>query len=139
MFPMTITVRDHAQLNAVMGALSSAAAAAQTGAYAEQKAIHAEPKDAPAKESTKVEKPAAAAQSAKAPAATAQAATTAESPSDKAPTYDDASKAVLKLSGAKGRDAAVALLQKFGAANLKGVKPEQFADVIAAVDEAMGA
>jgi len=54
-------------------------------------------------------------------------------------TYQDAANAVTKLSRAKGRDAAVAVLKQFDAANLKEVKPEQFAEVIAAVNEVLGA
>lgn len=55
--------------------------------------------------------------------------------SDKpAPTYQDAAAAINKIAKAKGRDAAVAVLAKFGAGNLKEVKPENFADIIAAVE-----
>jgi hypothetical protein len=53
-----------------------------------------------------------------------------------APTYQDAAAAITKLSRAKGRDAAVAVLASFGAAKLPDVKPEQFADVIAAAAKA---
>lgn len=54
-----------------------------------------------------------------------------------ASTYQDAASAITKLSRAKGRDAAVALLAQFGASKLPEVKPEQFADIIAAAEEAM--
>lgn len=53
-------------------------------------------------------------------------------------TYQDAAAAITKLSRTKGRDAAVALLSKFGAAKLPDVKPEQFADVIEAATKEMG-
>jgi hypothetical protein len=56
-----------------------------------------------------------------------------------APTYQDAAAAVTNLAKTKGRDAAVAVLTKFGAAKLPDVKPEQFADVIAACAEAVEA
>lgn len=57
--------------------------------------------------------------------------------SDKpAPTYQDAAAAITRLSKLKGRDTAVAVLKDFGAATLKDVKPEQFADVIAACEKA---
>lgn len=55
-----------------------------------------------------------------------------------APTYQDAAAAITKLSRTKGRDTAVALLSKFGAAKLPDVKPEQFAAVIADATAAMG-
>lgn len=63
-----------------------------------------------------------------------QASTAADAPTA---SYQDAATAITKLSRTKGRDVAVALLGKFGAAKLPDVKPEQFAAVIAACDEAM--
>lgn len=53
-----------------------------------------------------------------------------------APTYQDASDAITKLARTKGRDAAIAVLAKFGASKLPEVKPEDFAAVIAAAVEA---
>lgn len=55
---------------------------------------------------------------------------------DDAPTYQATADAVTKLARTKGREAAVAVLTKFGAAKLPDVKPEQFAAVIAACEEA---
>ena len=51
-------------------------------------------------------------------------------------TYDEAAKAVTALGKAKGRAAAVAVLEQFGAKNLQGVKPADFAAVVAACAEA---
>ena len=59
----------------------------------------------------------------------------ANRPAD-APTYQDTADAVTKLARTKGRDAAVAVLNEFGAAKLPDVKPEQFAAVIAACEKA---
>lgn len=53
-----------------------------------------------------------------------------------APTYQATADAVTKLAREKGRDAAIGVLSKFGAAKLPDVKPEQFAAVIAACEEA---
>lgn len=53
-------------------------------------------------------------------------------------TYKEAADAVTKLARTKGREAAVAVLTKFGAAKLPDVKPEHFAAVIAEC-EAVGA
>jgi hypothetical protein len=53
-----------------------------------------------------------------------------------APTYQATADAVTKLARTKGREAAVAVLTKFGARKLPDVKPEQFAAVIAACEEA---
>jgi len=60
--------------------------------------------------------------------------------SDKAaqvPTYQDTAAAITKLARAKGRDAAVAVLSNLGAAKLPDVKPAQYADVIAACNQAL--
>lgn len=61
----------------------------------------------------------------------------ANNPAD-APTYQATADAVTKLARTKGREAAVAVLTKFGASKLPDVKPEQFAAVIAEC-EAIGA
>lgn len=53
------------------------------------------------------------------------------------PTYQATADAVTKLARVKGHDAAVAVLSKFSAVKLPGVKPEQFAAVIAACNQAM--
>ena len=67
-----------------------------------------------------------------------QAQQAAAAESKPAPTYADAAAAITALSRAKGRDAAVEVLGKFGATNLKEVKPEQFAEVIDAANKALG-
>ena len=59
----------------------------------------------------------------------------ANNPPD-APTYQATADAVTKLARTKGRDAAVAVLNEFGAAKLPDVKPEQFAAIIAACEKA---
>lgn len=46
-------------------------------------------------------------------------------------TYQDAAAAITQLSKVKGRDAAVALLKKYGASKLPEVKPEDFAAIVA--------
>lgn len=83
----------------------------------------------------------AAKEAAKAVAAPTQVEAPAE---DKEPfgvtgySYQDAAAAITKLSRLKGRDAAVALLYKFKASNLKEVQPDQFAEIIEAANAAMG-
>lgn len=66
------------------------------------------------------------------PTPSAPAAITVESTAG-APSYQDAAVAITNLSKTKGREVAVALLNRFDAAKLPEVKPEQFADLIAAV------
>lgn len=53
------------------------------------------------------------------------------------PTYQETAAAITKLSRAKGRDAALAVLAQFNAAKLPEVDPSQFSAVLAAVQEAM--
>lgn len=154
MFPMTVTINNASQLSAVMAALNvdqidvkpvaapveKEVAAAPAG---KSKATSAETtaKPAPTPRTAAEAEAAAPAKKVEQSATTPPAAAPAASPATpKAEvTYQDAATAITKLSREKGRDTAVALLAKFDAANLKEVKPEQFAAVIAAATEAMGA
>lgn len=54
-------------------------------------------------------------------------------------TYDEVKRAIVKLSGQKGRDQVLAVLGQFGAAKGPDLKPEQFAEFIAQADAAMAA
>lgn len=56
-----------------------------------------------------------------------------------AATYQDAATAITQLSKVKGRDAAVALLKKFGASKLPEVKPEDFNAIVAEANVQAGA
>lgn len=129
MFPMTVTIHDKTQLNAVMNVLSIATEPHKAEVLTEKK-------PSPAPKAEKETKPAATQATAEATAAPAQKADNSEATETKAPTYQDAANAVTALHKAKGRDAAVAVLAEFGAAKLQDVKPEQFADVIAACEKA---
>lgn len=127
MFPMTITISNPAQLNAVMAALNVAGIESPKTSPCAGHAVET------AKETAKTEvkdEPKAEAQAAAA-TETAQATETAD-----APTYQATADAVTKLVRTKGRDAAVAVLNEFGAAKLPDVKPEQFAAIIAACEKA---
>lgn len=84
-----------------------------TTEYAEQKAIPTEPADpAPAADAGLFETPAAT-------------------------DYATAAQKVTGLAASKGREAAVAVLAKFGAKTLKEVPADKFAEVVAACDEAL--
>lgn len=127
MFPVTITISNPAQLNAVMAALNVAGIESPKTSPCAGHAVET------AKETAKTEvkdEPKAEAQAAAA-TETAQATETAD-----APTYQATADAVTKLARTKGRDAAVAVLNEFGAAKLPDVKPEQFAAIIAACEKA---
>ena len=123
MFPMTVTISNPAQLNAVMAALNVAGIESPKTSPCAGHAVET------AKTEVKDE-PKAEAQAA-ATTETAQATETAD-----APTYQATADAVTKLARTKGRDAAVAVLNEFGAAKLPDVKPEQFAAIIAACEKA---
>ncbi len=140
MFPVQITVTNIAQLNAVMAALNVAgiepakippcvghaaetvkeeakAEAAETTQAAEQK-----PETLPQIAVGEVEK--------------AAMHSPANNPAD-APTYQATAAAVTKLAREKGRDAAIVVLTKFGAAKLPDIQPNDFQKVIDACAEAM--
>lgn len=130
MFPIQITVSNSAQLNAVMMALNvGGIESPKTSPCVENTKDKGKPEKAAA-----ADKPEALVQMTGSEAAQALHGH-ANRPAD-APTYQDAAAAITKLSKTKGRDAAVAVLTAFGAAKLPDVKPEQFADIIAAAEKA---
>lgn len=164
MFPMTVTISNPAQLNAVMAALNVAGIESPKTSPCVGHAVETAKEEAKGKATTTKKEAAAKTE----PKAEAQAAATTESaaettqaadqkpetltqmtaaeaekalhghannPAD-APTYQATADAVTKLARTKGRDAAVAVLSKFGAGKLPDVKPEQFAAIIAACEEA---
>ena len=90
-------------------------------------------KETAAKKTTPAEKVEPAPTQPTAEAGAAAAPEKKDEPSKQAdtPSYQDTANAVIKLAREKGRDAAVAVLAKFGASKLPDVKPEQFAAVIA--------
>ena len=166
MFPMTVTISNPAQLNAVMAALNVAGIESPKTSPCVGHAVETAKEEAKGK-ATATKKEAAKTEAKEEPKAEAQAAATAETaqatetaeqkpealtqmtaaeaekalhghannPAD-APTYQATADAVTKLARTKGRDAAVAVLNEFGAAKLPDVKPEQFAAIIAACEKA---
>lgn len=138
MFPITVTISNPAQLSAVMAALNvdqiNVAPATTAAPKAESK---------PAAKKAEEKKPEQVAETAQPAADTSTLVHMSASEAEKAtfgianrpdeqPTYQETADAVVALSKAKGRGAATEVLAKFGAAKLPEVKPEQFADVIAA-------
>ena len=127
MFPMTVTISNPAQLNAVMAALNvggieSPKTSPCVGQAATETTQAADQKPEALTQMTAAEAEKALHGHANNPAG--------------APTYQDTADAVTKLARTKGRDAAVAVLNEFGAAKLPDVKPEQFAAIIAACEKA---
>ena len=163
MFPMTVTISNPAQLNAVMAALNVAGIESPKTSPCAGHAVETAKEEAKGKATT-TKKEAAKTEVKDEPKAEAQAAAATETtqaaeqksetltqmtaaeaekalhghannPAD-APTYQATADAVTKLARTKGRDAAVAVLNEFGAAKLPDVKPEQFAAIIAACEKA---
>lgn len=126
MFPVTITVHNDAQLNAILAAMGKdlqpeAPKPAQTEKPAQTKAQTTKAKDDP-----------------KPDAAPSSKESTAASESDtEQPSYQDVAALITKVSRNVGRDAAVELLDSFGAKRGPDLKPEQYADVIAACKKAL--
>lgn len=146
MFPMTVTINDNNQLQAVMAVLganalgnekSAKATVAKTGAISKPETT-SKPADAAAQ--TPASNAAATATGAESvtqmSAAAAEKALEGQADKPATPTYQETASHITKLVQAKGKDAAIAVLAKFGAAKLPDVKPEQFAAVIAACEEA---
>lgn len=145
MFPMTVTISNPAQLNAVMAALGVAGIDSPKTSPC---AAHAAET---AKEEAKVEKQAAvqkkvepqkteplpteadlgktAAQAVEALAGHANKPTTAS--------YDDVKAFVLKLSKEKGRDIAVQVLARFGVQKAPDLLPEHFGDFVKLAGEVL--
>lgn len=132
MFPMTVTISNPAQLNAVMAALNVAGIESPKTSPCVGHAVET----AQATETAQAaeQKPEALTQMTAAEAEKALHGH-ANNPPD-APTYQATADAVTKLARTKGRGAAVAVLNEFGAAKLPDVKPEQFAAIIAACEKA---
>ncbi len=143
MFPVSITLHNPAQLNAVLAALGTNIAAPEVERTAAPVADKQDTKKevkqqtkkdaAPASEPTPTASDNSASSSTESNAADAneKAGNTEQS---MAPTYEDAKTAVLKLGKAKGRQATLDVLSRFGATKLPDVQPEAFADLIALVE-----
>lgn len=145
MFPMTVTISNPAQLNAVMAALNVAGIESPKTSPCVGHAVETAKAEAQAASTSETAQATETAQAAeqKPEALTQMTAAEAEkalhghanNPPD-APTYQATADAVTKLARTKGRGAAVAVLNEFGAAKLPDVKPEQFAAIIAACEKA---
>lgn len=110
MYPMTITVHNDKQLNAVLSAMSGTLQNVETTATVEK----------PTTEKPKVEakKPAPAETPAQSSGTTStsveSSAPSGTGESEKTYSIDDARALTMKIVASKGRDAAVALLKKYG-------------------------
>lgn len=141
MFPITVTLHNPAQLNAVMAILGADPVAAPVAAPVADKPKATKPKAEPKPQVAEAaEGNDAAASSAPATtAAPAASSTDSEQPAGDAPAIAiaDVNAAIIGLAKAKGRDAAVAVLKEFGVAKAPELKADQYAAVVAAAKKAM--
>lgn len=137
MFPMTVTVHNAAQLNAVLRAMQPDLQASGP------QGPEVEANEAPAEEKPKAQETAASAPETKAAAPTPPAAKSqAAAPETKeAITYDQVRASILGVSKSKGRDAALQLLARFGVATGPELQktPERFGEFVDAAQELIGA
>lgn len=105
------------------GVLVASAAEVKANKVATSKPVAEKPADTPVAEVTKT--------------AEVEVAVASLSEDVKPVTYEDAKAAVTSVVKAKGRDAGLAVLAKFGAESLLAVPADQWADVIAACGEAL--
>lgn len=151
MFPITMTIHNPTQLNAVLAALNLEqpvpAPAAAVVKEAKPEATAKKPAGTAQTAETKPTETTAAVESSQSVAAetgmpAAQAAEVLNGHANDdaaAPTYQDAANAINAVAKAKGRAGAIAVLAEFGVAKLPDAKPEQFAAIIRAANEAAGA
>lgn len=131
-----------AQVAAVVTEAKTTPCAGHDAETAKEEGKHKPEKEATAKKTTAAATEAAAStqSTAEAGAGAAQEKKADNSEaSDKAaevPAYTTVVSAINKLAQGKGRDAAVAVLSKFGVTRGPELKPEQYADVIASCEEA---
>lgn len=143
MFPVTITLHNPTQLNAVMAAMGTEFQPAMAQAEAPQPAQTEKPTQAKA-QTTKVKtdpKPDAAptsepAQTASNNSENSSKESTAANDTEQ-PSYQDVAALITKVSRSVSRDAAVKILNHFGAKKGPELKPEQYADVITACNEVL--
>jgi hypothetical protein len=141
MFPMTVTINNLTEFDALMVALGVGKKKTAAKKVEEQGAVTSGATDqveVSANNTTRSETAPSSAADAAAdvkPAAETTAIVEAAEQSVEAAagvTYEQAAKAVTELAKAKGRDAAVAVLDLFGAKKLPDVKPEHYADLMTA-------
>lgn len=123
MFPITLTINTQEELTAVLAALGPQQPAAKPAKVEK-------PAPAPVKEEPKVEAPKPE------PASSAPEAVASSTPAD-APsrTVDEAKALTMKLVASKGRDAAVALLSKYGVPVAAKLPADKIADFCAEAEE----
>lgn len=146
MFPLTITLHNQAQFDLVATALTAQAAQAKAPAVTPAAPAAAPNAAAVVAVAAEMQPKAAQAPANQAPAAinsvakeAPAAAKDVEEPAPQPVTYDQVKPLILKLSAAKGREAAASALGKFGVAKGPDLQPGQYADFVAHAAEVLAA
>lgn len=140
MFPVTITVHNDAQLNAILAAMGKdlqpeTPKPTQTEKPAQAKAQTSKAKADPKPDAAPSSEPA---QTQSDNSETSSKESMQASESDTEPlSYQDVAALITKVSRTVSREAAVDLLAEFGAKRGPDLKPEQYADVVAACEKAL--
>lgn len=139
MFPVTITLHNPAQLNAVLAAMGTAKAVetldtkphAATGAQTDTERAKADPKPESAPSSEPTPTASASSESSSTESKRAEESeNSARTEQSTALTYEDAKAAVIEVTKVRGRETAVELLQRFGVSKLPELKPEQYGALV---------
>lgn len=138
MFPVTITLHNPAQLNAVLAAMGAVKAVEDL----ETKVRASAADQVDTKKAKTGPKPDAAPNTAPTPTASASSESSStestqtaedeksETTEQSTATYDDAKGLVKEVAKTKGRDAAVGLLQRFGVSKLPDLNPDQYGALV---------
>ena len=144
MFPVSITLHNPAQLNAVLAALGTSPAEDQQSSYVTvdgspsgKTATDIGQQDTKKEVKQQTKKDAAPASEPTQTASDNSVSSSTESSATEQPTYQEVAALITKVSRTVSREAAVELLDSFGAKRGPDLKPEQFADVVAACEKAL--
>ncbi len=143
MFPMTVTIKNPDQLNAVMALLGGEEPRATAATIRAPRNAKADTK--PEVETKKVDTKKTDAAPSSEPVQTAsdnlenssKESTGASESETTPPTYQEVAAAITKVSRTVGRDEAVALLDSFGAKRGPDLTPDQFVAVLDACEKAL--
>lgn len=138
MFPVTITLHNSAQLNAVLAAMGTVKAVedletkvrASAADQVDTKKAKTDPKPEAAPGSAQTQTASASSVSSSTESTPVAESEKSETTEQSAATYDDAKELVKEVAKTKGRDAAVGLLQRFGVSKLPDLKPDQYGALV---------
>lgn len=134
MFPMTITIHNAAQLNAVLASMDPSAVPAKVAVAVASSTKETVVTNGPSSTTGQIDSSPQSA--AAAPEPTPEVKTT---PVVAGVTYPELAGMFTRFGQVKGRAAAVEILAKYGADNLKKIPEDKWAEVLATIKPALGA